>query len=387
MHTTTQAQTCDQGALEIQPVTPDASTDGKLKVMHTAETALGGVGSYIEFLCSATSEMNNIALLPESKTQLVKTTKQIFLFPRKRRGLKAVFAHCRSVMRLYKQEQPDIVFFHSTFSLVPLMMLRVLRPRAKTIFCAHGWAVSQYELKSAFIARIVALVEGTLAGCANRTINISQHDMTLAKTRGYRGHHRLVENAVPDLPAQMAPMDQGFDPKKLNLLFVGRHDTQKGLDILLDAFAEVYKTRKDIDLYVVGASVRTGETTTSQQAGVIYSGWVNPEDIDSWYASADAIIVPSRWEGFGLVVAEAMRNGTPALVSNRGALPDLVEPGKTGDVFDLTTKALAEMLEKCRKSDLRAQREACREVYQKRFSIDRFGKAMSRIYAEITTDE
>ena len=46
-----------------------------------------------------------------------------------------------------------------------------------------------------------------------------------------------------------------------------------------------------------------------------------------YYAAADGLVVPSRWEGFGLVAIEAMRAGTAVIASDRGALPELVEHG------------------------------------------------------------
>ena len=61
--------------------------------------------------------------------------------------------------------------------------------------------------------------------------------------------------------------------------------------------------------------------------------------IDDYYQCADAVIVPSRSEAFGLVVLEAMRNGKPVIVSNRGSLPELVIHGITG-LYSISTTSL-----------------------------------------------
>ena len=49
----------------------------------------------------------------------------------------------------------------------------------------------------------------------------------------------------------------------------------------------------------------------------------------------DAVIIPSRWEGFGLVAIEAMRNKKAVIASNRGALPELIQNEFNGYIFDL----------------------------------------------------
>ncbi|WP_282092601.1 glycosyltransferase family 4 protein [Epibacterium ulvae] len=364
-----------------------APADFRLKIVHSAETAVGGVGTYMDILCAFTENFENILLVHENETQLLDPSRQIVTYPGKSRGLSRTISQCRALLRLYDKEKPDIVFLHSTFSLAPLLVLSLLRPSAKTIYCAHGWAVSQYTSKGPLISRIVAAVEGGLSGLAKRVINISQHDLQLAKGRRYRGRHVLVENAVPDLPeasgTETVDLDHTLDPDKINLLFVGRHDTQKGLDILLDAFRRVSAQRQDIALYIVGASVRSDTTALDLPKGAVSVGWVDRARIDDWYGAVDALVVPSRWEGFGLVVAEAFRNGTPALVSDRGALPNLVETSKTGEIFDLNPEDLARVLEDCDKTDLNQRRAACRSVYETRFSRQRFSTEITDVYYDI----
>ena len=63
--------------------------------------------------------------------------------------------------------------------------------------------------------------------------------------------------------------------------------------------------------------------------------------------------MPSRWEAFGLVAIEAMKYGKAVIVSNRGALPELIEDGKNGFVFNFEkAEQLIEILERLRPEDL-----------------------------------
>ena len=64
------------------------------------------------------------------------------------------------------------------------------------------------------------------------------------------------------------------------------------------------------------------------------------ESVFSYINACDAVIVPSRWEGFGLIAIEGMRAGKAIIVSNRGALPEIVDQ-HTGLTFDIENERLA----------------------------------------------
>ncbi|MGR5878071.1 glycosyltransferase family 4 protein [Bacillus pacificus] len=95
------------------------------------------------------------------------------------------------------------------------------------------------------------------------------------------------------------------DKSKINLLFVGRFDRQKGLDILLEFF-NTYNM-EHIDLYIIGDSILENQQLVIPN-NIKLIGWVENTNIDSYYSLFDAVIIPSRWEGFGLVAIEAMKN-------------------------------------------------------------------------------
>ena len=303
-------------------------------------------------------------------------------YPQDKRGPRGVWMQARHLRRVISEFRPDVLFLHSTMSLFTLLLLKVRGLRVPVIYCPHGWATSQYEEGSPK-AKFAAFIEGRLTGLADLTVNISQHDRDLATRLRYSGRHVLIENAVPPAPEDTPDELFSDDPEALHLLFIGRLDRQKGFDILQAAFAAARRRRPDLKLHVVGEAVRTGSQSQGDVEGVDFAGWVDASRIDGWYRSADAIVVPSRWEGFGLVVAEAMRNGTPVLCADRGALPSLVQEDETGHVFPLDAKALEELLVSLDKTKLRAMREACRSTYETRFSIERFRREIVTTYDQI----
>lgn len=358
-----------------------------IKLLHILETADGGLATYLCLLDqNLPSSWEQSLVVPTGDATNFDAGMSVKTFKADKRSVTGIWRMIQTMRHTLRSDQPDIVFFHSTFSLLGLMAARMTGWRGRAVYCSHGWAQSRYD-EGCWKARLVAAIEGRLCGLADVTINISDADQNLAIQSGYKGRHVLVENAVPP-PAPTVRADLFADePDALHLLFVGRLDHQKGYDLLLSAFEEAYKTRKDLRLHVVGASVRADSAASALPEGVTSAGWIDRATIDDWYASADALIVPSRWEGFGLVVPEALRNGTPALVSDRGALPALVTSKQTGETFSLEGRSLVDCLLTLDRSNLRSRAEPCKKSYQQRFSIARWSTEIQSLFNDLMTEK
>ncbi len=114
--------------------------------------------------------------------------------------------------------------------------------------------------------------------------------------------------------------------------YIGRISRAKGLDVLADAVG-MLRTDLDVRLVVAGddrfvpdaesAPVRAALARISDRVSL--AGWT---DRDTFHQDIDLLVVPSTWnEPFGLVAAEALARRTPLLVTNAGALPEIVGPG------------------------------------------------------------
>lgn len=137
---------------------------------------------------------------------------------------------------------------------------------------------------------------------------------------------RLVPNGIAADPPPVSPAP--WDDSRIRLLFVGRFDRQKGLDILLDA---VRPLGDRVALRVVGApAVSETELTADLPPHVSILGWLSREQVSAQMAACDLLVVPSRWEGFGLVAVEAMRLGTAVMASDVGGLSDILGPDRFG---------------------------------------------------------
>ena len=120
------------------------------------------------------------------------------------------------------------------------------------------------------------------------------------------------------------------------ILFVGSLEPRKNLDLLLGTWKRIKDEFKELCLIVVGASgsVFKPMNLSHEMERVRLLGYVDDEALAGLYANAQAFVLPSQEEGFGLPALEAMASGTPVIVSDAGALPEVV--GKAGMIFCLS---------------------------------------------------
>ena len=166
---------------------------------------------------------------------------------------------------------------------------------------------------------------------------------------------------------------------------VGRLERDKGQDIFISAVAAVARKHPDVFFVLVGSLrdttfVRSIEETIEKEGllgRVILTGTRN--DVAEVMAGIDIHVTPSRWEEpFGRVALEAMAAGALSVVSDRGGLPEIVENGHSGLVYQSEdAHALAELLDltignpKLREQLTSAGRERAREVFSCRNHVRR----------------
>lgn len=168
-----------------------------------------------------------------------------------------------------------------------------------------------------------------------------------------REEERLMRMVEPDLPP-ISFVPPGYTPLPAPagggesfrdsygvegpyILYVGRLASNKGLDTLVRAFAEVAKTHTEVSLVMVGEDGGSKETVESLVGTLGLSGRVRlvgyVEDeakLSSAYAGSRMLVLPSEYEAFGLVLLEAMAQGVPVVATRVGGIPQVVEDGENG---------------------------------------------------------
>ncbi len=99
-----------------------------------------------------------------------------------------------------------------------------------------------------------------------------------------------------------------LDKSKINILYIGRRNTIKGFDIILDNFKKVYELRKDIRLIVVGSG------DSFEQEGVVDVGFSSTPL--TWFNSVDYVINSNRQSYFDLSILEVLSIGTPIIMAS-----------------------------------------------------------------------
>jgi len=151
----------------------------------------------------------------------------------------------------------------------------------------------------------------------------------------------------------------GIDPNFKLLLFVGRIEPLKGVETLLRAVA-LLNDRGLCDCETLCLSIIGGDTATQNvemdrlqalraELGlaelVTFLGKQDQDALPDYYAAAEAVIMPSHYESFGMVALEAMACGTPVIASEVGGLAFLVRDGETGfHVPDRDPEALSDRI-------------------------------------------
>jgi glycosyltransferase involved in cell wall biosynthesis len=141
----------------------------------------------------------------------------------------------------------------------------------------------------------------------------------------------------------------GLDSDCRYVLYVGSDDPRKNLKTLLDGFARLCQRVEHVKLLKVGRThfsrAALLENTKDVAQNIMFFDDVPDEDLLFFYNTADVLVLPSLYEGFGYPAAEAMACGTPVIASRAASLPEVI--GDAGLLFDPhDAQALAQALER-----------------------------------------
>lgn len=213
--------------------------------------------------------------------------------------------------------EDDVVHLHS-LSLAELALELTRRHQLPLLYTAHS--VVEHEVGATSWSALQQRVFDEAA----HVIFVSHAEHALLPSIGDRAH--VLHNGVPAPPSRHDYDEHG------PIVFAGRFTRTKGFDRVLDLVEST-----PFEFVLAGGH---GDRELHERASALASprcrlaGWIAQNAIERLFAAASLVVMPSRYEPFGMVAIEAMRAGAPLLASNTGGLAEIVTPESGGRIVD-----------------------------------------------------
>jgi glycosyltransferase involved in cell wall biosynthesis len=278
------------------------------------------------------------------------------LYTGQRRSLRQAIAFSLACVRLLTARF-DLVEVDQ-IPILPLLVVKIvcaIRRKPVVATWHEVWGRTYWQSYLGRLGMAAALLERFVMRLPDRVIAVSEgtaeriRDATNGRLPIFVGHNGVDPREITEAPAESPGTD---------LLFVGRLLEHKGVDVLIDAVAELSRRGTSLSLTIVGegpedTELRNRATAHQLTSQIMFTGKLATHaGVVSRMKSARLFVLPTRREGFGLAALEAMACGTPVITTNH---PDnlarlLVTPGRDGylctadgrDLPDLILRALAQ---------------------------------------------
>ena len=293
-------------------------------------------------LSSPQPELESIRKREKVRTISVPMARKIAPFS----DLKSLF----ELIRVFRKERPDMV--HSITPKAGLLSMMAAK-WTRVPVRIHTFTGLIFPYEKGWKRRLLMTTDRLTASCATHVIpegvgirddlirfKITRKPLRVLGNGNVRGidlsHYVRTEKlsrSAADLRNCYNIPDDGFA-----FIFVGRLDRDKGIDELVQAFRRLEKEYPNVHLFLVGAEEPEGKSILDETKEIIdrddhihlSDGW--QADVRPWYAAADALVHPSRREGFPNVVIEAGAMGLASIVTDINGSREIVKDGQNGTI-------------------------------------------------------
>lgn len=139
-------------------------------------------------------------------------------------------------------------------------------------------------------------------------------------------------------PAETKVTGETANAARTEILFVGQLIRRKGVDLLLAALRPLFAEYADLHLTLIGdgdqrAALEAQAAASGFQNRIAFTGVMAADQIQSRITAANLLVLPSRWDGWGMVINEALAVGVPVIASDQCGAGDLIRQGANGYLF------------------------------------------------------
>ena len=315
-------------------------TGGGATYAYELANALGEIGHDVDvYTQSVTGESNEVSTHPNVSVTRITKARPLVVF--------STLYFSIACRRRIDFEQYDVIHGTlmpaSTIAFDPFLLRSLDAPLVLT---SHGTSYDEarsvdpqsppdYLFKYVFHPINVAM-DAVSGRFADHIIGVSDHTREQLRDL-YRFDPDDLTTVPPGIDAErFRPTDEihpEVDTDRESILVLSRLDPRKGIDKAIRAFAQL--DRPNAELLIAGtgrleSSLRELASELGVSEDVRFLGFVEDEELPSLYSSVDLFVLPSEYEGFGIVFMEAMACETPVIGTDVGGIPTAVDAGETG---------------------------------------------------------
>lgn len=270
---------------------------------------------------------------------------------------------------------------------------RLGRPLVFTYHTHYEKFAHYVPLRQSLVERLAVSLSARFANGADLVIAPSEATRITLRARRVTAPIEVVPSGIPlhrFVPGEPAAARTalGLSPADPILLYVGRLDREKSVELLLDAFPLVAEALPRAQLLLVGqgreaAKLRARAHASPAAERVSFVGVKPREALPDYYRAADLFFFASQTETQGLVLAEAHACGLPVVAVRAPGMEEVVRDGESGLLVKPDRRALAEaaiglLLDPARR---RAMRDRARELASREFGVERQAGRIAALYA------
>ncbi len=294
-----------------------------------------------------------------------------------------------SVLARFITQRPDVVILaHVNHGALALAM-RALHPKTRQVFVVYGWDVwfglSRPRARALRQADVIWSISDYTTERLVQSTGVSAKRVRLLTPS--------LTNAQADALAKpsKSPARQDDQPELLSVARLDATEREKGIDHVIGALHKLRNNLPHVRYRIVGdGDDRQRLERLARDLGitdrVAFAGRVDDEELADMYRSCDVFILPSKQEGFGIVLAEAMAAGKPVIGARAGAIPEVVIDAKTGILVEFgDEEAIADAIGRLSGDpDLRQRMgSAGRERFLQWFTFKRFVARFDELLDEV----